>query len=79
MTCTCKPCPDCHGLGVIWYSWNGEFVGRRNDDMGHYESCEECNGTGIDLCEECEADEADEEDEEENENEVPFNENDVPF
>lgn len=54
MTCTCTPCHYCYGLGMIWYSSDGEYIGRRNDDMGNYEPCEKCNGTGIeDLCEEC--------------------------
>lgn len=54
MTCTCTPCKYCDGSGAIWYSCDGEYIGRRNDDMGHYELCEECRGTGIeDLCEEC--------------------------
>lgn len=55
MTCNCAPCSFCDGSGRLWYSCDGEYVGiHSSDDMGHYEPCEECGGTGIGyLCDEC--------------------------
>ena len=51
MACKCTICPVCGGTGYVWYSSNGEYLGKgRCDDMDILEDCEVCEGTGIEFC-----------------------------
>jgi ssDNA-binding Zn-finger/Zn-ribbon topoisomerase 1 len=63
MTCTCTPCDECNGSGVVYISADGRYLGRnRCDDMDDMQSCYQCDRTGIDMmCDECIALELEEE------------------
>ena len=50
--CKCVPCGSCGGIGNVWFTFDGKYLGnRRSDDMDELEWCEDCDGSGI--AEEC--------------------------
>jgi len=59
MKCTCITCPECNGTGIVWFAFDGEYLGSsRCDDMDDFEICMECQGSGIaEMCKQCQADE----------------------
>lgn len=53
--CHCVQCGECGGSGCVWVSFSGEYLGaRRCSDFDDLETCDECNGSGLEfLCDEC--------------------------
>lgn len=64
--CECTPCPDCNGTGTVWFSFSGKCLGNhRCDDLDEWESCERCDGHGIDsVCLKCQLEYEDEQEQE---------------
>ena len=60
MSCKCVSCDECGGLGSIWISFSGKYMGKhRCDDLDEMDTCPDCGGYGFaEVCDEClEADE----------------------
>lgn len=57
--CACVVCAECNGSGNVWYSFDGEYLGKyRCDDLGQIDDCPWCDGSGIEyVCDECAMDE----------------------
>ena len=53
MTCKCERCDTCGGTGHIWRHMDGDISPTRCDDLDELVTCPDCNGRGIDECEEC--------------------------
>jgi hypothetical protein len=57
-------CPECGGLGNVWWSFSGKYLGQsRCDDLDELEMCEECHGSGLlNMCDNCIEEEEDSDD-----------------
>lgn len=53
--CECVSCADCGGSGIVWFSFDGEYLGRRHcDDLDRMEPCDTCYGRGtVETCTRC--------------------------
>ncbi len=53
--CTCEPCPECDGSGIVWVSFAGKYLGTsRCDDLDECIDCMYCDGLGTsDCCDYC--------------------------